>query len=98
MPGRERAAEELAVGADHVEVRRRSEVDDHARPAVQRVGRQGVDDPVGTDLLGVVIEERYARPGARLHDHDLHVLVPALEDLAQLAAERPARWSRRRRR
>src|SRR3954462_8011352 len=86
-PWGERPTEELPVQPDDVEVRGRPEVDDNAGSAVQGVRSQRVDDPVGTDLLRVVIEQRYAGAGAGLHDDDLDVLVPPLEDLTQLAED-----------
>ncbi len=50
-PGRDRAAEVLAVGGDGVEVDRGAEVDDDAGTAEPVVGGDRVDEPVGADLV-----------------------------------------------
>ena len=54
---RERAAEELALGGDDVEVRRGAEVDDDAGAAVEVVRREGVGDAVGADLARAKLED-----------------------------------------
>src|SRR4051812_29531549 len=87
-PRRERAAEELALSADDVEVGRRTEVDDDRRPAVQGVRRQSVDDAVRADLAGVVVEDRDAGADSRLDDDGRHVGVVAVEHSAQLVENR----------
>ena len=50
-PGRDRAAEVLAVGRDRVEVDPGAEVDDDAGAADPLVGGDRVDQPVGADLV-----------------------------------------------
>ena len=79
-PGRQRAAEELPVGPDGVDVGGRAEVDDDDRPAaavgthaVELVRSQRGDDPVGADLPRVVDVQRDAgaHAGADQHDRDL---------------------------
>ena len=50
-PGRDRAAEVLAVGGDGVEVDPGAEVDDDAGAADALVGGDRVDEPVGADLV-----------------------------------------------
>src|SRR6266542_841323 len=76
-PGRERAAEEIALGAHDVEVRRRPEVDDDRRPAVATVGGERVRDTVRADLGRVVDPE--ADPGLHAGPDDegptLHVPI-----------------------
>ena len=57
-PGRDRAADVGAVGGDAVEGRRRPEVDDDRRRAVEARRREGVDEPVGPDVA------RAGRPGS----------------------------------
>ena len=47
---RDRAADVGPVGGDAVERRRRPEVDDDGRRAVQPRRREGIDQPVGTDV------------------------------------------------
>ena len=49
--GGDRAAEVLAVVGDGVEVDPGAEVDDDAGAAEALVGRDGVDQPVGADLV-----------------------------------------------
>ena len=68
----ERAAEELPVGADGVDVGGGAEVDDHDRPAaavgtaaVELVRGQRGDDAVGADLARVVDVQRDAGAHAR---------------------------------
>ena len=61
MPGREHAADVLALGRDDVEVGRRAEVDDDHGRAVALLGGDGVDDPVGADLARIVVADRDAR-------------------------------------
>ena len=60
--GGDHTPEVLGLGADDVERRRRAEVDDDARSAEQVDGADGVDDPVGPDLPGIVVKDRH--PGA----------------------------------
>ena len=61
-PGREDAADVVAVGRHDVEVRRRPEVDDDHGRAEARLRGDRVDDPIGTDLARVVVADR--DPGA----------------------------------
>ena len=65
-PGRDRAAEVLAVGRDDVEVDAGAEVDHDARSADPVVGGDRVHQPVGPDLVRVVDPDRHPRlhPGA----------------------------------
>ncbi len=60
-PGGDGPAQVLAGRRDGVEGGGRAEVDDHAGPAEQVVGTDGVGDPVGPHLLGVVVEDGHAR-------------------------------------
>ena len=69
MPGDDRAADELAVGGDDVEVGAGAEVDDDRRAAVEIERRDRVGDAIGADLLRVVVEDRHAGLDAGL-DHD----------------------------
>ena len=65
-PGRDRAAEVLAVGRDGVEVDPGAEVDHDAGAAEPLVGGDRVDEPVGADLVRVVDPDRHPglHPGA----------------------------------
>ena len=93
--GGQRAAEELTPGRDHVEVGRGAEVDDHRRPAVERVGGQGVDDAVGADLARVVGQQRDAGAYARTDDDGRDVGEVALEHRAELVQHRGHRRAHR---
>ena len=57
-PRREDAADVLAVGRHDVEVRGRPEVDDDHGRAEARLRGDRVDDPVRSDLAGVVVADR----------------------------------------
>src|SRR5207248_7808294 len=83
--GGERAAQVLAAGGDHVEVRRGTEVHDDRRAAVQGVRGERVRDPVGADLLRVVDRELYPGPDARLQDLRRHAAVVPAQHRAQVA-------------
>ena len=58
-PGRDRAAEVLALGGDGVEVDPGAEVDDDAGAADPVVGGDRVDEPVGADFERVVDPDRH---------------------------------------
>ena len=111
-PGCDRAAQVLAVGGDRVEVDPGAEVDDHAGVAEAVVGGDGVDEPVGADLVGVVDPDRHPglHPGAdrqagRVEVARRHRLVLAAErrhdrrdaDRVDLAALDPAQREQARR-
>ncbi len=70
-PRREHAADVLARSRDHVEVRRRAEVDDDARHPVPLLRGDRVRDPVGPDLARVVVADRDAGADARTHRQQL---------------------------
>ena len=80
-PRREHAARELARRRDDVEVRRRPEVDDDARRAVQLARGDGVRDPVRPDLARVVVADRDAGRDARPEDEQLDLRPPLRERL-----------------
>ncbi len=61
--------EVLAGAGDGVEGCGRAEVDDDAGAAEQVVGADGVGDPVGTDLLRIVVEDGHAAAHPGL-EHD----------------------------
>ena len=61
-PGRDGAADVGAVGGHAVERRRRPEVDDDRRRAVQPRGGQRVDQPVGADVARPVDPDRRSAP------------------------------------
>ena len=62
VAGCNRATDVVALRVHAVEGRRRAEVDDEERAAVALDGGDGVDDPIGADLLRVV--RPHAHPGA----------------------------------
>jgi hypothetical protein len=82
----ERAAEELALRGDDVDVGRRPEVDDHAGRAEQPVRGEGVHDSVGAHLARVVHQQRHAGAHAG-PDHDARQPRPAVEQQPQLAQQ-----------
>ena len=82
--GGEGAAEELALRAHDVEVRRRAEVHHDGRPAVEGVCGKGVDHAVRAHLARVVVEQRDTGLHPRA-DHDgRHVGEVAVEHPPQL--------------
>ena len=84
--GRDGAADVVALAGDGVEHRRRAEVDDDERRAVQLDGGDGVDDAVGADVARAVVEDADAGPHARVDDQGRHLEVAAadvLEDRRQ---------------
>ena len=82
MPGRDRAAEVLALHAHRVDGVGGAEVDDDRRPAVEVVGADGVGDAVGADVARLVVEDRHAGAHARF-EHDGGKAEVALAHLAQ---------------
>ena len=89
-PGREHAADVLALGRDDVEVRRGAEVDDDARRAVALARRDRVRDPVGPDLARVVVADRDAGLDAR-PDGRAAARAPSARRRAPTRAAAPAR-------
>src|SRR5437763_4591799 len=79
----ERTTEELAAFAHDVEVGRGAEVDDDRRPAEDVMRGERVDDPVGTNLARVVVEDRDAGLDPRLDDDGGNVCVVTVEDAPQ---------------
>ena len=69
-------AEVLALGGHGVVGDRGAEVHHHARPPEALVGGDGVDEPVGADLAGVVVADRHARLDAGSHREHLVPEVP----------------------
>src|SRR5437667_241621 len=84
---RERPAEEVALGAHDVEVRRRAEVHDDGRPSVPPVGREGVRDAIGSDLRWIVDAKPHAGLDAR-SDHERGPVEVALRE----TRERSGQW------
>ena len=72
---RDRAAEVITLCVDRVVGHSSAEVDHHHRTAVLRVGRQSVRDPVGADVLGVVVADSHARLYAGPHHKGLALEV-----------------------
>ncbi len=74
--GGDGAPQVLAVDRDGVEGRRGPQVHDDAGASVEVVGADGVGDPVGTDLLRVVVEDGHPRAQPGLEHHARHVEPP----------------------
>ena len=87
----EHAAEEVALGADDVEVHRRAEVHADRRPAEALADRDGVGEPVGADLARVVVAQRH--PGLQARADGEHRVAEVA-----LAHREPLRLERRHRR
>ena len=84
-------------GIHHVESRRRTpEVDDHGGAAVSRRGREGVHDPVGADLAGVVGQHRDAGADPGLDDHARQRRRSVRRASSATPAAPAGRWRRRR--
>ena len=86
-PRREHPAHVLPLRRDDVEVRGRPEVDGDARRAVAVARGDRVHDPVGADLVRVVVSNRDPGLRAGADDEDLR-LRPALREELELAHER----------
>ena len=86
-PGRDHAAEVLALGGDHVVVDRGAEVHRDARAADALVGGDGVHEPVGAELLRAVDPDRHAGLQLRAHERAAAVEV-ALDHQLVLVRER----------
>src|ERR1700722_2318087 len=84
--GRDDPAEVLAVGGDGVVGDGGAEVDDDAGSAEAGVRGDGVDEPVGTDLAGVVVADRHGGLDAGPDDEHL-VAEVALDHGAPFGAE-----------
>jgi hypothetical protein len=85
--GRNNGAGVGAVGGHHVERRRRVKVDDDGRAAVQVLDRDGVDDPIGPELAGLLGGDPDAGPRAR-PDHQRIVPEQPVADLLEDAGQR----------
>ena len=86
MPGKIAPPRYSPLAADRLDRVRGPEVDDDRRPAVEVVGRDRVGDAVGTDLLGVVVEDRHAGADAGL-EHERRKPEVALGHLPQLGGD-----------
>ena len=75
--GGDHSAEELAVLGDDVEVGAGAEVDHDRGAAEARVGRERIDDPVGSDLARIVGEDRDAGLRPRTHHQRLEREIPS---------------------
>ncbi len=80
--GSDGTTEVLARRRDRVECRARAEVDHDRRAGEEVEGTDGIGDAIGTDLAGVVVEDRHAGldAGAEHHRLDVEVAVDHAAD------------------
>ena len=76
-PGRDRSTQVVAIGVDRVVGDRRSEVDHDHRAAVLGVRGKRVRDPVGANILRVVVADSDAGLDPGANHHRLALEVPA---------------------
>ena len=83
--GRDRSAEELALGRDDVDTRGGAEIHHDARRVVQIMCGKGIDDAIGPDLFGIVDQQRNPGPHTGFDHHVHHVIPVAHEHRPHLA-------------
>ena len=84
---RDRAAQIVAVGGDHIPGGGRAEVDDNSRRAVKSLGRKRVDEAVCAHLAGTI--DQHAQAQVDLNTDDQRVNLPvALREIAEDGRER----------